>query len=103
MRRILKRNEILQLPKTIVYLTLQFTTNPCLYLLYKKVQDCKETHTIPNYCRILIASVGSVTDTTVKSMDYRPTELPLQPILLLRMVSPHHTSRPIRNYVHSKG
>jgi hypothetical protein len=34
-KRILKRNEIIQLRKNSVYFTLQFITNPCLYLLYK--------------------------------------------------------------------
>jgi len=43
MRRILKRNEILQLPKNFVYLTLQFITNPCLYLLYKIYKTVKKT------------------------------------------------------------
>jgi hypothetical protein len=43
MRRILKRNEIFQLPKNFVYLTLQFITNPCLYLLYKNYEIVKKT------------------------------------------------------------
>ena len=42
MRRILERNEILQLPKNFVYLTLQFITNPCLYLLYKNYKTVEK-------------------------------------------------------------